>query len=113
MIRREIEDATFGEENDKYYYSYLKKYFLKENFYEIFMEDFYNRSLNYNNFINKLKEKDKYEKFYKIKKNINRNDIKLGLDMLDFNDNMNDIRKELLLKSPFNECESNNESNNE
>lgn len=106
IIRREIEDATFGEENEKYYYPYLKKYFLKENFYDVFMEDYYFRNLNYSNFVNKLKEREKSEKLY-IKKNmiISKNDIKIGLDMLEFNNNINEIKNDFLLKSFFNKEE--------
>jgi hypothetical protein len=100
MIRREIEDATFGEENEKYYYSFLKKYFLKENFYDIFMEGYYEKNFNYDNFINKLKEKNE-----KLKKNINitKNDIKIGSQLLELNDNMLNLKKDFLLKSPFND----------
>jgi hypothetical protein len=91
--RREIEEPLFIEENEKYYYNYLKIFFLKENFYDIFIKNYYIRNLDYNNFINKLKNKvfiNKYnkknEKFLFIKDSF----------FFDFNNNLLQIKKELL-----------------
>jgi hypothetical protein len=93
MNRREIEEPLFVEENEKYYYNYLKIFFLKENFYDIFIKNYYIRNLDYNNFINKLKNKvfiNKYkkknERFFFIKDSL----------FFDFNDNLLQIKKELL-----------------
>jgi len=55
--KREIEDPLFHEENEKFYYSYLKIFFLKENFYDTFIKDYYIRFLSYENFILNLKKK--------------------------------------------------------
>jgi len=99
IIRRDIEDLSLGEDYDKFYYSYLKKFFLKENFYDIFMEDYYDKLLNYNNFIYKLKEKRKKDKLNKINHKINlNNEFKIGVNLLDYNDNLLDIRKDLASK---------------
>jgi hypothetical protein len=67
------------------------------------MEDYYERNLNYNNFINKLKEKRRYDKFEKIEKNIKISNIEtqIGVQLLEFNDNMLKLREDFLLKSPL------------
>jgi hypothetical protein len=97
-----MEDPLFGEENDKYYYSYLKKFFLKENFYDVFMEDYYEKSLNYNNFIYKLKEKRRKDKLNQINNKIDRNnELKIGLSLLDYNENLSEIKKDLASKVFF------------
>src|ERR1700757_5088156 len=66
--KRDIEEPLFFEENEKYYYNYLKNYFLRENFYDTFVEDNYIRFFNYNIFINKLKKKTIINKYKKEKK---------------------------------------------
>lgn len=87
--KRDIEDPFFFEENEKYYYTYLKIFFLRENFYDTFVEDNYLRFYNYNNFINNLKKKTLINKFKKEKKinyfyNINNIDniLKIKNDIL-------------------------------
>ena len=93
IIRKEMEDPLFGEENDKYYYSYLKKFFLKENFYDIFMEDYYEKS---------LKEKIRKDKLKQINNKISRNnELKIGLNLLDYNDNLSEIKQDLASKIIF------------
>lgn len=57
MNKREVEEPFFFEENEKYYYNNLKKYFLKENFYDTYVKDNYIRFFNYNIFLKNLKEK--------------------------------------------------------
>lgn len=96
IIKREIENITFGEENDKYYYPYFKKFFVKENFYDIFIEDFYLRLSNYNRFVEILKNKVKKNKFNKMeKKDKYNNSVSAGLQILNFNDNILEIKKEI------------------
>jgi len=63
------------------------------------MEDYYDKLLNYNNFIYKLKEKRKKDKLNKINHKINlNNEFKIGVNLLDYNDNLLDIRKDLASK---------------
>lgn len=102
IIKREIENITFGEENEKYYYPYLKKFFVKENFYDIFIEDFYIRLCNYNGFIDVLKDKVKEKKFKKIerKKSLN-NDINAGLQLLNYNEYILEIKNEIRFNNPL------------
>jgi hypothetical protein len=93
--RREIEEPLFFEENEKYYYNYLKKYFLKENFYDILVKDNYIRFFYYNNFIKNLKERTFLNKYkYKNKKKENFLINSLNIDILD-------IKKNLLNNSFF------------
>jgi hypothetical protein len=97
--RREIEEPLFIEENEKYYYNYLKIFFLKENFYDIFIKNYYIENLDYNNFIKKLKKKvyeNKYKKQYK--EVYFREDIFFS----DFNTNVLKIKNELLNHSFIN-----------
>jgi hypothetical protein len=94
--RREIEEPFFMEENEKYYYNYLKIFFLKENFYDIFIQNYYIENLNYTNFIKKLKHKlheNKYKK--QPKKLIFRENI----FFTDFNANILQIKNDLLNNS--------------
>jgi hypothetical protein len=89
--KRDIEDPLFIEENEKYYYNYLKKAFLKENFYDTFIKDNYIRYLNYNNFIQKLKNKVLINKYNK--------DIKLNQQFVGWNTNIAQIKEDLLSNS--------------
>jgi hypothetical protein len=94
--RREIEEPLFIEENEKYYYNYLKMFFLKENFYDIFIKNYYIENLNYSNFIEKLKHKvheNKYKKQYK------KLIFKENIFFTDFNANILHIKNDLLNKS--------------
>jgi hypothetical protein len=60
----------FNEENEKYYYNYLKYFFLKDNFYDTFISDNYINNINYSNFVYNLKKKVFKKKYYKISKKI-------------------------------------------
>jgi hypothetical protein len=91
--RREIEDPLFVEENEKYYYNYLKIFFLKENFYDTFIKDNYNKNFHYNFFINDLKKKVVINKYNKKEKNII---FKENLFFTEFNENILQIQNELL-----------------
>jgi hypothetical protein len=93
ISRREIEEPSFYEENDKFYYNYLKIFFLKENFYDIFILDNYFKSLNYNNFIINLKKRVFFNKYNKKKKNLYLNET---ICMLNINNNISEIKKEFL-----------------
>lgn len=94
--RREIEEPSFSEDNEKYYYSYLKFFFLKENFYDTFINDNYIRLVNYNNFINNLKKRNIIMKY---KKNYNKLDLKMYTSYIDLNDNILQIKKEIINNS--------------
>lgn len=96
--RREIENPLFMEENEKYYYTYLKIFFLKENFYDLYVKDNYMRSVHYNEFINKLKKKVLINK-YKNKCNNEQINYFLKEDYLDPNNNIIKIKNELLSNS--------------
>ena len=100
--KREIEEPLFFEENEKYYFNHLKVFFLKENFYDIFIEDFYIRLCNYNGFIDVLKDKVKEKKFKKIerKKSLN-NDINAGLQLLNYNEYILEIKNEIRFNNPL------------
>jgi hypothetical protein len=91
--KREIEDPLFYEENEKYYYNYLKIFFLKENFYDIYIKDNYIRNFNYKNFISILKNKVLINKYKKKEKNII---FKENLFFLSFNENILKIKDDLL-----------------
>jgi len=93
ISRREIEEPSFYEENDKFYYNYLKIFFLKENFYDIFILDNYFKSLNYNNFIINLKKRVFFNKYNKKNKNLYLNET---ICMLNINNNISEIKKEFL-----------------
>jgi hypothetical protein len=94
--RIEMEDPLFVEENEKYYYNYLKIFFLKENFYDIFIKDYYIRFTNYNDFIHNLKKKVLINKYKKRDKNII---FKENFFFSEFNNNILQIRNELLNNS--------------
>jgi hypothetical protein len=91
--RREIEEPLFNEDNEKYYYSYLKIFFLKENFYDTFINDNYINSVNYNNFIYSLKNKVLNKK---KKKN---NYLKENNYFIDMKDNILEIKNDLINNS--------------
>jgi len=93
MNRREVEDPSFYEENEKFYYNYLKIFFLKENFYDTFILDNYFKSADYNNFIINLKKKVFHNKYKKKKENIS---TRPNIDMLNMNNNIVEIKKEFL-----------------
>jgi len=91
MNRREAEEPSFYEENEKFYYNYLKVFFLKENFYDTFILDNYFKSLNYNGFIINLKKRVFFNKYNKKKENLySKNDI----DMLKIDNSIFEIKKE-------------------
>ena len=96
LNRREIENPLFMDENEKYYYTYLKMFFLRENFYDIYIKDNYIKSLNYNNFVNKLKKR-----FLKNKNNNKHFCFLLKEAYLDLDPNKNriKIKNELLNNS--------------
>jgi len=98
MNKRDIEEPLFLEENEKYYYNYLKIFFLKENFYDIFIKDNYIRFFNYRNFINILKNKVLINKYKRKEKNII---FKENLFFFSFNENILEIKNELLNNSFF------------
>jgi hypothetical protein len=91
--RREIEEPLFFEENEKYYYNYLKKFFLRQNFYDTLVKDNYIRFFNYNNFVKKLKRRTFLNKYNNEKKE-NFLIKNLNVDILD-------IKKNLLNNSFF------------
>jgi hypothetical protein len=96
LNRREIEEPLFNEDNEKYYFSFLKIYFLKENFYDTFISDNYIRMINYNKFINDLKNKVLIKKY---KKEYNKFNLKNYTSHIDLSDNILQIKKELKNKS--------------
>lgn len=91
--RREIEEPLFNEDNEKYYYSYLKIFFLKENFYDTFINNNYINFVNYNNFIYSLKNKVLNKK---KKKN---NYSKENYFFIDVKDNILQIKNDLINNS--------------
>jgi hypothetical protein len=91
MTKREVEEPSFYEENDKFYYNYLKVFFLKENSYDIFIADNYFKSLNYNGFIINLKKRVFLNKYNKKKENIN---LKESIRMLNIDNSISEIKKE-------------------
>jgi hypothetical protein len=94
--RREIEEPLFKEDNEKYYYNYLKIFFLKENFYDTFIDDNYIKVVNYNNFIYFLKNKVFFKKYNKKYNNIFFKEI---LPYLDPNNNILQIKDEIINNS--------------
>jgi hypothetical protein len=99
--RREIEEPSFIEENEKYYYNYLKIFFLKENFYDIFIKNYYIENLNYSNFIKKLKNKVYKNKYKKQYKELIFRENAFFADFNDFNANILQIKNDLLNNSFF------------
>jgi hypothetical protein len=91
--KRDIEDPLFVEQNEKYYYNYLKIFFLKENFYDTFLKDNYNNIFHYKIFINDLKKKVLVNKYKKKERNII---FKENLFFPEFNENILQIKNELL-----------------
>ena len=85
--RREIEEPLFFEENEKYYYNYFKKFFLRENFYDTLVKDNYISFFNYNNFVKSLKKRTYFNK-YKNKKKENFLIKNLNVDILDIKKNL-------------------------
>ena len=96
--RREIEEPLFREDNEKYYYNYLKIYFLKENFYDTFIDDNYIKFVNYNKFIYFLKKKVFFKKYNKTYNNIFLKEI---LPFVDSNNNILQIKNEVINNSFF------------
>jgi len=92
MNRREAEEPSFYEENEKFYYSYLKNFFLKENFYDTFILDNYFKFLNYNGFIINLKKRVFLNKYNKKKENLYS---KNNIQMLKIDDSIFEIKKEI------------------
>ena len=82
--RREYEQPSLKDENEKYYYNFLKIFFLKENFYDLYIENNYMKNLNYLNFINELKKKN-FKNKYNKKKILISNTQELQILELDFN----------------------------
>jgi hypothetical protein len=97
--RREIEDPLFIEENEKYYYNYLKIFFLKENFYDLFIENNYIRFSHFHIIINNLKKKVLINKYNKYNKK--NNNIKIKEVFPDLNNNIIEIRNDILNNSFF------------
>jgi len=96
--RREIEEPLFREDNEKYYYNYLKTFFLKENFYDTFIDDNYIKFVNYNKFIFFLKKKVFLKKYKKTYNNIFLKEI---LPFIDSNNNILQIKNEVINNSFF------------
>jgi hypothetical protein len=88
--RREIEEPLFSEDNEKYYYSFLKIFFLKENFYDTFVNDNYIKLVNYNNFISQLKKKNLIIKY---QKNDSKFNIKEYVSCINLDQNILKIKK--------------------
>jgi hypothetical protein len=103
MHRRDFEDGDFVDENEKFYFNYLKKFFLNSQYYNLFVDDNYNNYLHYSNFIDELKKKNLNNKYVKNKSK--RNDIATGVDMLNLTTNILNIKKELLDNSFFKKLE--------
>jgi len=99
MNKRDIEEPLFLEENEKYYYNYLKIFFLKENFYDIFIKNYYFKFLNYSDFTEKLKNKVFIKKYRNISKKII---FKKNFFFFNFNNNIIKIKNEILNNNFFN-----------
>jgi len=103
MHRREFEDGEFVDENEKFFFNYLKKFFLNSQYHNVFVDDNYISYLHYLNFINELKKKilnNKYGKNFSKKE-----ELSIGIDMLSINTNILNIKKELLSNSFFEKLE--------
>lgn len=99
MHKRDFDDLLFNEENEKYYYNNLKKYFMKDNYYDVYVNDNYYNILNYNIFIKNIKKKIMVNK--KEKKN-NTSDLKYGIELLNLNENIENIKLNILNSSYLN-----------
>jgi hypothetical protein len=97
--KRDFEDLLFNDENEKFYYNNLKLIFLKENFYDIYINDNYLDILNYNNFIDNLKCLKLVNNKLRKKKNF---DFKFGIELLELNNNIDNIRTNILNNNFFN-----------
>lgn len=67
MHRRDFEDSEFIDENEKFYFTFFKKFFLSNQYYNIFVDDNYMYNLHYLNFIDEFKKK-LFNNKYGIKK---------------------------------------------
>lgn len=91
--KRDYEDFTFLEENEKNYYNFLKAFFLKDNFYDIYVDNNYFNNLNYSKLLSNLKKKVFLNKYIKVNNDVY---LKNSLSLLEINinDNINfDLKK--------------------
>ena len=93
--KRDFEDLSFNDENEKFYYNNLKLIFLKENFYDIYINENYLNVLNYKNFIDNLKSKKLVNNKLNKKKDF---DFKYGIKLLELNNNIDNIRINIFKK---------------
>jgi hypothetical protein len=91
-----MEDPLFIEENESYYYNYLKIFFIKENYYDILLKDNYFRFYNYKDFIYNLKKQVSKNKNKKQEKKIKLNEINF---FTEFKNNIEQIRSDILNNS--------------
>lgn len=94
--RRENEEPLFSEENEKYYYNYLKIFFLTENFYDTYIRDNYFFSINYYNFIFNLKQKVLKKKY---KKQYNKKEFSDSFFFLELNSKIKEVKNDLMNNS--------------
>lgn len=84
--KRDFEEPFYNMQNEKSYYNILKIFFMKDNFYDIYIGDSYFDLLNYTKLINDLKKRIKFNKF----RNNNNNTVLLNcLSSLQINVNDN------------------------
>jgi hypothetical protein len=99
MHRRDFEDGEFVDENEKFYFNYLKIFFLNSQYYNTFVVDNYICYLHYLNFIEELKRKVLIHKYgINKKKNL---EFSIRVDMLDLTTNIFNVKKELLDNNYF------------
>ncbi len=99
MHRRDFEDGEFVDENEKFYFNYLKIFFLNSQYYNTFVDDNYICYLHYLNFIEELKRKVLIHKYGINKKK--KQEFSISVDMLDLTTNILNVKKELLDNNYF------------
>ena len=86
--KRDFEEPYYKLENEKFYYNFLKIFFLRDNFYDIYIGDNYFNFSTYNKFIYDLKKKIKFNKYNKNNNNVFLYES-LSLLQINVNDNIN------------------------
>jgi hypothetical protein len=104
--RIEIEDPNFIYENEKFFYNILNNFFLKKNYYDTYVEDNYERFLNYINFKFKLESKfliNKISSNKSKKKQDTTKMVKTGIIYLNTSTlkNINIIKQQLINQNFF------------
>jgi len=100
MNRIEIEDANFIYENEKFFYNILNDFFLKKNFYDTYVEDNYERFLNYIDFKFKLEKKFLINKISQKERDIEM--VKTGIIFLGMSNNIDVIKQQFVKKNFYN-----------